>query len=143
MLKLKLKSGNILQIYILLIFMIFMIVLIAYVIISKYYIESKINLVKKDLFYIGQDSAKSALDISKLSYSEYEINNEKLISSASKIIDMNYGMEVKLDTIKFLSNENKIYIKVILKLKNFLPFGSEELNIPLDETMKLKLMEVE
>ena len=143
MLKLKLKSGNILQIYILLIFMIFMIVLIAYVIISKYYIESKINLVKKDLFYIGQDSAKCALDISKLSYSEYDINNEKLISSASKIIDMNYGMEVKLDTIKFLSNENKIYIKVILKLKNFLPFGSEELNIPLDETMKLKLMEVE
>ena len=143
MIKLNLKNGNVLQTYIILLYIIIVLVLITTIIVFQYYFTSKINVVKKDLFYIGQNAAKSALDISELSYSEYEINDAILTNVASNIIEKNYNGEVALESIRFIENEKKIHIKVMLKLVNFLPTKNDEFYIPLEETMKLKLMEVE
>ncbi|MBR1884174.1 MAG: hypothetical protein IJ809_04480 [Clostridia bacterium] len=137
------KNGDILYVYILFVFITILLILIFIIIVSRYYFVLKITSVKRDLFYIGQDAARAALDVNKLSYSEYSIDEDILNNIASRIIEKNYGDSVILEEIKFNESSKTLYIKVNLNIRSFVPNVGGSINVKLDENMKIKLMEVD
>ena len=137
------KRGIILISYILLIFSIVMILYIFAFVIFKFQVTTKILSIRKDLFYISQNSVM-ALDKELLSYNEYNMDKHMLEELITKLIKNNYGNKVQLRNVEYNYKTNEITIEIDLLIKPIFSFGIiKEQKISLKETSKLKLMEVD
>ena len=137
------KNGISIGIYVLFIFIIIIIVSVLVAIIIRYYYSSKIGGIKRDLFYIAQDCAKSSVDTDLLSYGQYYIDEKKLKNNAQEIINKNYKGNVVLNKIEYDYSRNLVNISVALNIKNIVPFSQKEMmSIIINDSVKFKLMEV-
>ena len=133
----KIGKKGIVYIYFVIGFAVVIFTIIYMCIIFKLYFEKSVFQVKKDLFYIVQNSVSVSLDINKLEYGEYAIDNEKLKKCTEKLLYENYNDRVLLKMIEY---NNKIAkIEVILKF-NFWIFN--DIDIVLKENVKVSLMGV-
>lgn len=135
------KKGNIEILFLtVLIFCIIIIISITYILYIQ--INTFVYPIKQDLFYIVQNSYMS-LNKEKLSYYEYDINQEILNEKVSKIIKLNYN-NVDLEYLKYNKESGNVEIVVVVEIKPFV-LSSQIGNIKLKikDNIKLKMMEVE
>ncbi len=135
------KSGN-LQIIIIFLFIIFIIIYTFSFIIINIQINSLIYPIKQDIYYIAQN-AILAMDAEELSYYKYEIDNNKLEYLIESLISKNYN-NVKIDELYYNNETNYLNIKldVVIQPLLFKKIIGENINIKIEENIRVKLMEV-
>jgi len=135
------KKGSVELLFLTILFF-FIIILTSVTYILYVQINAFVYPIKQDLFYIVQNSYMS-LDKEKLSYYEYDIDQEVLNEKVSKIIKLNYN-NVDLEDLKYNKESGNVEIVVVINIKP-LVLSSQIGNIKLKikDTIKLKMMEVE
>lgn len=135
------KHGN-LQIIIIFLFIMFILIYTFSFIIINIQINSLIYPIKQDIYYIAQN-AILAMDAEELSYYKYEIDNNKLEYLIKSLISKNYS-NVKIDELNYNIETNYLNIKldVVIQPLLFKKIIGENINIKIEEKIKVKLMEV-
>lgn len=136
----KFKKGNIEVFFITILFMI-MIISISVMYILYIQINTYIYPIKQDVFYIVQNSYMS-LNKEKLSYYEYDVDAEELNQRIKNLIELNYD-NVEIEKINYNGDLNKIEVTVLVNFKPVLLTNQiGNINLKINDTIKLKMMEV-
>lgn len=138
--KSKFKKGNIEVFFITILFMI-LIISISVIYILYIQINTYIYPIKQDVFYIVQNSYMS-LNKEKLSYYEYDVDVEELNQRIKNLIELNYD-NVEIEKINYNVDLNKIEITISVNIKPILLTNQiGNINLKINDTIKLKMMEV-
>ncbi len=136
----KFKKGNIEVFFITILFMI-LIISISVIYILYIQINTYIYPIKQDVFYIVQNSYMS-LNKEKLSYYEYDVDAEELNQRIKNLIELNYD-NVEIEKINYNGDINKIEITILVNIKPILLTNQiGNINLKINDTIKLKMMEV-
>lgn len=136
----KFKKGNIEVFFITILFMI-LIISISVIYILYIQINTYIYPIKQDVFYIVQNSYMS-LNKEKLSYYEYDVDAEELNQRIKNLIELNYD-NVEIEKINYNVDLNKIEITISVNIKPILLTNQiGNINLKINDTIKLKMMEV-
>lgn len=132
------KKGNI-QILSITMFFIILIIFLSIYYIFWAQINYYIYPIKKDLFYIVQNSLISFVK-KELEYYNYVLDGADLNKKLKTIIEKNYGNKVTLGDLYYNYNDNCIYIGVKIKVKTLI-FNKNFILVVKDK-IKVKMMEV-
>lgn len=136
------KKGNILVIWIC-----FAIIVVIFIFFNIYVlyeqIDMQINSVRKNIFYIVQNSFFS-IDMDEFKYYSYKIDNNVMQDKISKLVYLNYHNRVNVESVSYDFNSNNVLIKYNI---NFYPVVfknliGENLKFNFVDNVKLKNMEV-
>lgn len=136
------KRGNILIIWICLAMVVVMFVFFnMYVLYSQ--VDLQINEVRKDIFYIVQNSFFS-MDMNEFKYYSYKVDSNVMKDKISELIYLNYKNRVNVESVSYDFNNNNVLIKYNV---NFYPVVfknliGESLQFNFVDNVKLKNMEV-
>ena len=136
------KRGNILIIWICLAMVVVMFIFFnMYVLYSQ--VDLQINEVRKDIFYIVQNSFFS-MDMNEFKYYSYKVDSNVMKDKISELIYLNYKNRVNVESVSYDFNNNNVLIKYNV---NFYPVVfknliGESLQFNFVDNVKLKNMEV-
>lgn len=136
------KKGNMLIITIFVIIIVFLLILSSCLLIY-FQINGQVYKIKQDIFYVVQNSQMS-LNKAELSYSNYQIDENILKNRVNEILKLNNSnLDINIINLDYNQNTNYVYVKLAIKIKpiinnNFI----NNINITLNESIKLKIMEV-
>lgn len=136
------KRGNICIIWLSLFIVIFLIIFFN-LFMSYVQITTMIYPIRKNIFYVVQNSYFSA-NKEDLKYYNYVIDDKELYAKINSLITLNYKGKVKINKLKYDNQTNKVYINYSvyfnpIVFKNIL---GEQRIIVFEDNIKLKNMEV-
>ena len=123
------------------IFIIISIIVIGLFIIYMFQINFEVYKVKKDLFYIIQNTYIS-LDKEELKYNRYVFDIDNMRKNTEELLSKNLINDTNIEIEKFEYKNNIVSIVLNIKLKPIIKFINNEINIRVKENIKVKLMEV-
>ena len=129
--------------YFLVIFALIVIIILSSVNLIYLQMTNKITSLKKDLFYIVQNTYMM-FDKNELSYDKYVVDNNKLKEKIEELLILNYPKDnIVIESVKYNSEENLVYISVKVEFKPVIfnkIFKDKYINI--SRKIKIKTMEV-
>ena len=129
--------------YFLVIFALIVIIIFSSVNLIYLQMTNKITSLKKDVFYIVQNTYMM-FDKNELSYDKYVVDNNKLKEKIEELLILNYPKDnIVIESVKYNSEENLVYISVKVEFKPVIfnkIFKDKYINI--SRKIKIKTMEV-
>ena len=129
--------------YFLVIFALIVIIILSSVNLIYLQMTNKITSLKKDLFYIVQNTYMM-FDKNELSYDKYVVDNNKLKEKIEELLILNYPKDnIVIESVKYNAEENLVYISVKVEFKPVIfnkIFKDKYINI--SRKIKIKTMEV-
>ena len=129
--------------YFLVIFALIVIIIFSSVNLIYLQMTNKITSLKKDVFYIVQNTYMM-FDKNELSYDKYVVDNNKLKEKIEELLILNYPKDnIVIESVKYNAEENLVYISVKVEFKPVIfnkIFKDKYINI--SRKIKIKTMEV-
>lgn len=129
--------------------LIVLIIIFAITFLVYYQVNTIIETVRQDLFYVANNAILS-FDLKDLSYKQYTVNENKTKQVIEEILNRNYSStngsitKIEITNLKIIENKDKVEVNMSVKVKfrmiiNIL--GKNEHEFTINENITISLMD--